>query len=52
MFSNEVLEKIFENPKLAKVPLVYQSVVVRAIEEVLEDMENEEVKTDATVSES
>ena len=49
MFSDEILEKIFEHPETRKVPIGYQSTMIRVVEEVLEEME---VKLDATISES
>jgi len=36
MFSDEVLEKIFSREDVMKIPLTYQSVMVRAVQEVLE----------------
>ena len=36
MFSDEVLEKIFSREDVMKIPLTYQSVMVRAVKEVLE----------------
>ena len=35
-FSDEVLEKIFSREDVMKIPLTYQSVMVRAVQEVLE----------------
>lgn len=48
MFDDEVLEKIFANPDVSKIPLDEQATMIRVIEKVLDDME---VKN-ATVSES
>lgn len=39
MFSDEVLEKIFSRKDVMKIPIVYQSTMVRAIQEVLEQEE-------------
>jgi len=39
MFSDEVLEKIFSREDVMKIPLTYQSVMVRAVQEVLEKEE-------------
>lgn len=36
MFSDEVLEKIFSREDVMKIPLTYQSVMIRAVQEVLE----------------
>lgn len=36
MFSDEVLEKIFSREDVMKIPLTYQSVMVRAVQEILE----------------
>lgn len=41
MFSDEVLEKIFGREDVMKIPIVYQSTMVRAIQEVLEQEEDE-----------
>ena len=49
MFSDEILEKIFEHPESQKVPIGYQSTMIRVVEEVLEEMG---VKLDAAISES
>lgn len=40
MFSDEILEKIFSKDEVIKVPIVYQWVMVRAIQEVLEEEKN------------
>lgn len=48
MFSDEILERIFSYPDVKKVPIGYQSEMIRIIESVLEEMG---VKLDA-VSES
>ena len=39
MFSDEILEKIFISQDVRKVPLTYQSIMVHAVEEVLEKEE-------------
>ncbi len=49
MFSDEVLERIFSNTEIEKIPIGYQSTMISIIEKVLEEMG---VNTDATVSES
>ena len=49
MFSDEILEKIFEHPESKKVPIGYQSTMIRIVEEVLTEMG---VNLDATLSES
>lgn len=41
MFSDETLEKIFGREDVMKIPIVYQSTMVRAIQEVLEQEERE-----------
>ena len=38
MFSDEILEKIFAQKEIQKVPFVYQSTVIHVIERVLEEM--------------
>lgn len=37
MFSDEVREKIFAEKEVGKVPLVYQSIMIYAIQKVLEE---------------
>lgn len=49
MFNDEILEKIFADEEVQKVPIGYQSTMVSVIERVLEEMG---VKTDATISKS
>lgn len=39
MFSDEVLEKIFADKEIQKVPFDYQSTVIHVVERVLEEME-------------
>ena len=41
MFDDEVREKIFAKSELQKIDLMTLSLVIRAIEEVLEENENE-----------
>ena len=48
MFDDEVLEKIFANPDVSKIPLDEQAIMIRAIEKALDKVE---VKN-ATVSKS
>lgn len=36
MFSDEILEMIFAREDVSKVPLIYQSTMIHAIEEVLD----------------
>lgn len=48
MFDDEVLEKIFTNPDVSKIPLDEQATMIRAIEKALDEVE---VKN-ATVSKS
>ena len=48
MFDDEVLEKIFTNPDVSKIPLDEQPTMIRVIEKALDEVE---VKN-ATVSES
>lgn len=38
MFSDSVLEKIFADKEIQRVPFDYQSIVVHAVERVLEEM--------------
>ena len=38
MFSDEILEKIFAQKEIQKVPFAYQSTVIHVIERVLEEM--------------
>jgi hypothetical protein len=40
MFSDEVREKIFAEKEVGKVPLVYQSIMIYAIQKVLEEEKN------------
>lgn len=40
MFDNEILEKIFERPEVRSVPIKYQSIMVHAVEDALEEKEN------------
>ena len=49
MFTDEILDKIFGNPKMWQIPLSHQSTVVHVVEEVLEEMG---VKLDDAVSKS
>ncbi len=58
MFSDDVLEKIFIHPELTNVPIVHQSTMIHAIEEVLEKVKEDnpyvslsELLSDANVSE-
>lgn len=41
MFSDEILEEIFSRKDVMKIPLTYQSVMIRAVQEVLEKEEKE-----------
>ena len=38
MFSDEILEKIFADKEIQKVPFDYQSTVIHVVERVLEEM--------------
>lgn len=38
MFTDGVLERIFSRPELRKIPFDYQSIVIHAVEEALEDI--------------
>ena len=49
MFSDEILEKIFQNKTMQEIPIVYSAKLVSSIEEVLEDFGKENPY--ATVSE-
>lgn len=49
MFSDEVLEKIFADKEIQRVPFDYQSTVIHVVERVLEEMG---VNLDDAVSES
>lgn len=40
MFTDKILEKIFEQKETHEVPLKYQSIMIHAIEKVLEENEN------------
>jgi hypothetical protein len=40
MFSEDVLEKIFSNPETTKIPFEYQSVMIRVVEQALEEVED------------
>lgn len=48
MFDDEVLEKIFANPDVSKIPLDEQATMIRVIEKALDEVE----ENNATVSES
>ena len=37
MFSDEILEKIFNRDDVRRIPLQYQSTMIHAIEEILEE---------------
>lgn len=37
MFSDEILERIFSEPEMKEIPIVYQSTIITVIERVLED---------------
>lgn len=41
MFSDEILEKIFSNERVNQVPIIYQNIMIKAIEEVLEEQKYE-----------
>lgn len=49
MFSDKVLEKIFADKEIQRVPFDYQSTVIHVVERVLEEMG---VNLDDAVSES
>lgn len=36
MFSDDILEKIFANDEVQKIPIVYQSIMIHVIEKILE----------------
>ncbi len=38
MFSDEILEKIFADKQIQKIPFDYQSTVIHVVERVLEEM--------------
>lgn len=38
MFSDSVLEKIFADKEIQKIPFDYQSIVIHVVERVLEEM--------------
>lgn len=40
MFDNDLLEKIFERPEVRIVPIKYQSIMVHAVEDALEEKED------------
>ena len=40
MFSDETLEKIFEDPEAQKVPIGFQSTMIHVIEKILEEESN------------
>lgn len=47
MFDDEVREKIFAKSELQKIDLMTLSLVIHAIEEVLEEVDNEQSLSDA-----
>ena len=38
MFSDEILEKIFADKEIQKIPFAYQSTVIKVVERILEEM--------------
>ena len=42
MFSDKILEKIFSNPEIQKIPFEYQSTMLHAIETAIEETEVED----------
>lgn len=46
MFSDEILEKIFTDESVNKVPLVYQSIMIRAVENALDEIKKEKQNDD------
>lgn len=40
MFDDELLDKIFAHPEVQKVPLIYQSIMVHAVEDAMEEKED------------
>ncbi len=51
MFSDEVLVEIFNHERVRDVPLLYQTIMVHAIEEVLDDVKENanDRRTDDTI---
>lgn len=47
MFDEDTLQSIFSSEEVRQVPLVYQSIMVHAIEGVLEDKEKKPVQPEA-----
>ena len=47
MFDDEVREQIFAKSELQKIDLMTLSLVIKAIEEVLEEVDNEQSLSDA-----
>lgn len=41
MFSDDFLEKIFENPKSYKVPIEYQTIMINVFEDVFKKIKEE-----------
>lgn len=41
MFSDDFLEKIFENPKSHKVPIEYQTIMINVFEDILKKLKEE-----------
>lgn len=49
MFSDEILDRIYQDEEVKEVPIGYQVTIVRAIERILEE---EEKKNGATIHQS
>jgi hypothetical protein len=49
MFSDEILDRIYQDEEVKEVPIGYQVTIVRAIERILEEEEN---KNGATLYQS
>lgn len=45
MFSDDILDRIYQDEEVKQVPIGYQVVIVRAIERILEEKEREDGAT-------
>ena len=50
MFDDEILSRIFRHPELRQISIIDQTIIIRVIEQVLNEMEEE--KKNATISKS
>ena len=51
MFTSEQLLRIFADKDVRSVPVGYQSILIHAIDRILDEMEREDINSDAKLSE-